>query len=84
MHDATNAIVTSEPSRVVGEDRETLDSAHVRNKVNESITVWIALPKGIERDKTLLNMIIRAGSPSEAWKMLLSMVGDESSHAAKY
>ena len=28
-HDATNAIiVTSEPIRVVGEDRETLDSAH--------------------------------------------------------
>ena len=36
-HDATNAIVTSEPICVVGEDRETLDSAHGRNKVNESI-----------------------------------------------
>ena len=29
-------------------------------------------------------MIITAGSPSEAWKMLFSMVGDESSGAAKY
>ena len=83
-HDAANAIVTSEPIRVVGEDRETLDSAHGRNKVNESITAWIALLKGIEQNKTLLDMIIMAGSPSEAWKMLLSMVGDESSHAAKY
>ena len=51
-HDATNAILTSELICVVGENRETLDSAHGRNEVNESITVWIALAKGIKRDKT--------------------------------
>ena len=38
--------------------------------------------KGIEKDKTLLDMVITAGSPSEAWKILLSLVG-ESSEAAQ-
>ena len=39
--------------------------------------------KGIEKDKTLLDMVITAGSPSEAWKILLSLIG-ESSEAAQY
>ena len=34
--------------------------------------------KGIERDKTLLDMVITAGSLSETWKILLSMVGESS------
>ena len=38
--------------------------------------------KGTERDKTLLDMVITTGSPSEAWKIILSMVG-ESSEAAQ-
>ena len=69
------------PVSIYSGDRSTLpnflDNAHGREKVNQSIAVWIALVKGIEQDKTLLDMIITAGSPSEAWKMLLSMVGDE-------
>ena len=39
--------------------------------------------KGIERDKTYLDMIITAGLPSEAWKIILSMVGNESNEASK-
>ena len=58
-HNATNAIVTSELTCVVGEDRETLGSAHGRNEVNESIIVWIALVKGIKRDKTLSTRSLR-------------------------
>ena len=38
--------------------------------------------KGIEKYKTLLDMVITAGSPSEAWKILLILVG-ESSEAAQ-
>ena len=34
------------------------------------------LVKGIKRDKTLLDMVTTAGLPSEAWKILLSMVGE--------
>ena len=39
--------------------------------------------RGIRRDKTLLDMVITAGSPFEAWKNFLSMVSDESSEAAQ-
>ena len=38
--------------------------------------------KGFEKDKTFLDMVITARSPSEAWKILLSLVG-ESSEAAR-
>ena len=37
----------------------------------------------IEQDNTLLDKVITAGSPSEAWKTPLSMVGDERSEAAQ-
>ena len=81
-HVAGNALVTDEPVRVVGHERSELDSIHGREKVNQSIAVWTGLVKGIEKDKTLLDMVITAGSPSEAWKILLSLVG-ESSEAAQ-
>ena len=81
-HNAGNASVTSEPIRVVGKERAELDSVHGREKVNQSIAVWTGLVKGIERGKTLLDMVTTAGSSSEAWKTLLSIVG-ESSEAAR-
>ena len=48
-HDAGNAFVTSEPIRVVGRERAELDSAHGREKVNQSIAVWEGPVKGIEK-----------------------------------
>ena len=45
-------VVTSKPVRVVGKERAALVNAHGREKVNQSIAVWIALVKGIERSKT--------------------------------
>ena len=38
--------------------------------------------KGVEKDKTLLDIVITAGSPFEPWKILLSLVG-KSSEAAQ-
>ena len=52
--------------------------------MNRSIIVWTGLVKGIERDNTLLDMIITAGSPSETWKMLFRTVGDESRKLSEY
>ena len=68
---------------MVGKDWDELDNVHRREKVNQPIAVWIGLAKVIERDKTLLDMVITVGSPSEAWKSLLSVVGDERSEAAR-
>ena len=68
---------------MVGKDREELDNAYGREKVNQSIAVWAGLVTGIEQDNTLLDKVTTAGSPSEAWKIPLSMVGDERSEAAQ-
>ena len=81
--DVENAIVTSEPVCVVGKDRVDLDNYHGREKVNESIVVWTGLVDAIERDKTLLDVVSTAGSPSEAWEIILGMVDDEGSAAAQ-
>ena len=67
---------------MVGHERAELESTHGREKVNQSIAVWTELVKGIEKDKTLLDIVITAGSPSEAWKILLSLIG-ESREAAQ-
>ena len=79
---AGNVLVTKVPVIVVGNERPELENIHGREKVNQSIAVWTGLVKVIETDKTLLDMVITAGSPSEAWKILLSLVG-ESSEAAQ-
>ena len=80
-HDAGNSLVNSEPIRVVGRKRTDLDNARGKENVNQSIAVWRGLVKGIEKYKILLDMVITAGSPSEAWKILLSMVGKSSGAA---
>ena len=49
--------------------------------MNQSIAVCTGLVKGIEKDKTLLDMVITTGSPSEAWEILLSLVGESSESA---
>ena len=75
-HEAGNALVNNEPIRVVGREQAELDGAHGRDKINQSIAVWTGLVKGIEKDKALLDVVITAGSPSEAWKILWSLVGE--------
>ena len=65
-HDTGSALVTSERIRVVGRERAELGSAHEREKINQSIAVWTGLVKGTEKYKTLLDMVVIAGLPSEA------------------
>ena len=79
---AGNVLGTEVPVRMVVHERPELENIHGREKVNQSIAVWTGLVKGIKKDKTLLDTVITAGSPSEAWKILLSFVG-ESSEAAQ-
>ena len=80
-YEAENVLVTEVPVRVVGHERPELENIHGREKVNQSIAAWTGLGKGIEKDKTLLDMVITAGSPSEALKILLSSVGERSEAA---
>ena len=50
----------------------------------QSLTVWNALRKAVEKDKKIADIVVRAKAPSEAWKILKSTVEDDSSETAKY
>ena len=58
LHEEENALVTDDPFRFVGRERSELESTHGREKVNRSIAVWTRLVWGIEKDISLLDMVI--------------------------
>ena len=45
--------------------------------MEQSLVVWSALTKAVENDKTLADIVVGAKAPSEAWKILTSMVEGE-------
>ena len=49
----------------------------------QSLTVWNGLTKAVEKDKSIADIVVRAKAPSEAWKILKSMIEDDSSDRAK-
>ena len=49
----------------------------------QPLTVWNGLTKAVEKDKSIADIVVRAKAPSEAWKILKSMVEDESSDRAR-
>ena len=63
--------------------RRELEIEYGRQIVAQSLTVWNGLTKAVEKDKSIADIVVRAKAPSEAWKILKSMVEDESSERAK-
>ena len=63
--------------------RRELEREYDRHIVAQSLTVWNGLTKAVEKDKSIADIVVRAKAPSEAWKILTSMVEDESSERAK-
>ena len=62
-----------------GNSRTELEREHVRQIVAQLLTVWNGLTKAVEKYKTIANIVVGAKAPSEAWKILKSMVeGDRS------
>ena len=49
----------------------------------QSLTVWNGLTKAVEKDKTITDIVVRAKAPSGAWKILKSMVEDDSGDRAR-
>ena len=49
----------------------------------QSLTVWNGLTKAVENDNSVAEIVVRAKTPSEAWKTLKSMVEDDKSDRAK-
>ena len=66
-------IMTEDSSRIESE-RE-----YGRHIVAQSLTVWNGLTKAVKKDKSITDIVVRAKAQSQAWKILKSMVEDESS-----
>ena len=70
-------IMTSKKSR------SELEGEYGRRDVERLLAVWSALTKAVEKDKTIADIVVRAKAPSEARKILNSMVEDYNSDRAR-
>ena len=79
-----DALSHSCPAIMTGDkSRRELEREYGRHIVAKSLTVWNGLTKAVEKDKSIADIVVRAKAPSEAWKILKSMVEDESSDRAR-
>ena len=62
--------------------RRELESEYGIHIVAKSLTVWNGLTKAVEKYKSIADIVVRAKAPPEEWKILKSMVEDESSDRA--
>ena len=63
--------------------RRELKKEYGRHIVAQSLTVCNGLSKAVEKDKPIAGIVVRAKAPSEAWKILKSMVEDGNSDGAR-
>ena len=79
-----DALNHSRPVILTGDkSRRELEVEYGRQIVAQSLTVWTGLTKAVEKDRSIADLVVRAKAPSEAWKILKSMVEDDSSDRAK-
>ena len=63
--------------------RTELEIKYGRESVKQALVVWSVLTKAVKKDKTIADIVVGAKAPSEAWKVLISMVEDEDSERAR-
>ena len=51
--------------------------------MERSLVVWSAYTKAVKKDKTIADIVVGAKAPSEAWKILNSMVEDDNSDSTR-
>ena len=79
-----DALSNSRPVILTGDkSRRELEIEYGRQIVAQSLTVWNGLTKAVEKDKSIADIVVRAKAPSEAWKILKSMVEDDNNDRAK-
>ena len=79
-----DALSSSRPVILTGDkSRRELEIEYGRQIAAQSLTVWNGLTKAVEKDRSIADIVVRAKAPSEAWKILKSMVEDDSSDRAK-
>ena len=79
-----DALSNSRPVILTGDkSRRELEIEYGRQIVAQSQIVWNGLTKAVEKDKSVAEIVVRAKAPSEAWKILKSMVEGDNSDRAK-
>ena len=83
-HKSEDALSYSRPIIMTSKkSRSELEREYGRRDVEQSLVVWSALTKAVEKDKTITDIIVGVKAPSEAWKILNSMVEDDNSDRAR-
>ena len=83
-HKAEDALSYSRPVTMTSKkSRSELEIEYGRRDVEQSLVVWSALTKFVEKDTTIANIVVGAKAPSEAWKILNSMVENDNSDIAR-
>ena len=83
-HESEDALSYSRPVIMTSEkSRSELEIEYGWRDVEQSLIVWSALTKAVEKDKTIADIVVGAKASSEAWKNLNSMVEDDNSDRAR-
>ena len=83
-HKSEDALSYSRPIIMTSKkSRSEFEREYGRRDVEQSLVVWSALTKAVETDKPIADIVVGAKAPSEAWKILNSMVEDDNSDRAR-
>ena len=81
-HKSEDALSHSRPVIMTSKKSRTeLEREYVRRDVKQSLVVWNALTKVVEKDKTIADIVIGAKAPSEVWKILNSMMVEDDNNS---
>ena len=79
-----DALNHSRPIIMTGDNsRRELEREYGRQIVTESLTVWNAPIKAVEKDKAIADIVVGAKAPSEAWKILQKSMVDDDNHCSE-
>ena len=83
-HRSEDALSYSRPVIMTSKkSRSELEGEYGRRDVERSLVVRSARTKVVEKDKTIADIVVGANAPSEAWKILNSIVEDNNSDRAR-
>ena len=65
-----SALDSDMPIKASGTPRAELERLYNRALVDKSLEVWQSLTKALEKEPEIMKMVMKIGSPSEAWRTL--------------
>ena len=77
-HKSEDALNYSQHVIMTKISRSGLETEYGRRNVEQSLIVWSAVTKAVGKDKTIADIIVGAKAPSEGWKILNTMIENDS------